>query len=437
MASLQKKGDSYYCQFCYHGKRHTFTVGAVDESEAENKARQVDYLLMRLKQRLIVLPDGMDIVTFVEHDGKPPDIGPTLVNAPRQTVTVGHLKERYISTHANGTIEATSLDTCKVHLTHFVRALGEDFPVGELSLTTLQDYVNQRAKAKISPVTIRKEISTLRAAWNWGDPMGLTEGKFPNRGLRYPKADEKPPFMTMAEIERQIAAGGDPTVSWEAVYLLLPEIDELLKVVKKQATHPFIYPMFCFASHTGARRSEILRAKVTDLDFAGETIVIHEKKRSKGQRTTRRIPMTSLLKDALREWLKEHPGGPWLFCHSGPVRRSRKRSATTGHKGERNRARSLKGRLAGVRKRTEIASGQPLTRNEYHDHFKRTLAGTKWEMMRGGHVFRHSFCSNLAMKGVDQRLIDEFVGHQTEQQQKRYRHLAPNTKVQALKGVFG
>ena len=95
MASLQKKGDSYYCQFCYHGRRHTFTVGAVEESEAENKARQVDYLLMRLKQRLIVLPEGTDIVTFVEHDGKPPDIGPTLSDAPCPAVTLGHMKDRY------------------------------------------------------------------------------------------------------------------------------------------------------------------------------------------------------------------------------------------------------------------------------------------------------------------------------------------------------
>ncbi len=384
-----------------------------------------------------MLPEGTDIVTFIQHDGQPPDTGPTLAAAPRQVITVGLLRDRYISTHSNGTIEANSLDTCKLHLRHFCRILGDGFPLGELSLAKMQEYVNQRAKAEISPVTIRKEIATLRAAWNWGEPMGLTEGKFPNRGLRYPKADEKPPFMTMAEIERQVAGGGDPAVLWEAVYLLLPEIDELLKAVKERASHPFIYPLFCFAAHTGARRSEILRARVSDLDFAGETIVIHEKKRSRGQRTTRRVPMTSLLNEALREWLAVHPGGPWLFCHGGTVARSKKRSRTTGHQNEKKRPSSQKGRMAGVRKRADVASGQPLTRNEYHDHFKRVLAGTRWEMMRGGHVFRHSFCSNLAMKGVDQRIIDEFVGHQTEQQQKRYRHLAPNTKTQALKGVYG
>ena len=392
---------------------------------------------MRLKQRLIVLPQGTGIVSFVEHDGKPPDLGPRLPNAPRKAVTLGHLKEGYLTTHANGTLETNSLDTRKLHLGHFVRVLGESFPVGELSLAKLQEYVNQRAKARISPVTIRKEMATLRAAWNWGEPMELTSGRLPTKGLRYPKADEKLPFMTMAEIERNIAAGGDPAVLWEAVYLLLPEIDELLEAVKERAAHPFIYPLFCFAAHTGARRSEILRAKVSDLDFAGETILIHEKKRTRGQRTTRRVPMTSLLKEALLEWLAVHPGGPWLFCHHGQVRRSRKRSVTTGHRGEKTRSSSAKGRMAGVRKRTDTASGQPLTRNEYHDHFKRTLAGAKWERIRGGHVFRHSFCSNLAMKGVDQRIIDEFVGHQTEQQQKRYGHLAPNTKAQALKSVFG
>src|SRR5437868_10308747 len=228
MASLQKKGDSYYCQFMYHGRRHTFTVGDVSEEEAGNKARQVDYLLMRLKQRLLVLPEGTDIVTFVQHDGQSPDTGPTLAAAPRQAVPLGHLKDRYLTTHANGTIEANSLDTCKLHLGHFARILGDGFPLGELSLAKMQKYVNHRAKAKISPVTIRKEIATLRAAWNWGEPMDLTSGKFPKRGLRYPKAGEKPPCMTMAEIERQLAGGGDPDTLWEALYLRACELAELL-----------------------------------------------------------------------------------------------------------------------------------------------------------------------------------------------------------------
>jgi hypothetical protein len=142
VASLQKRNGSYRILFCYHGKLHSFTLGKVSKDEAENKARQVDYLFMRLKQRLLVLPDGTDIVTFVEHDGKPPDSGPTLPDAPRQAVTLGYLKDRYLITHGNGTIETNSLNTCKLHLGHFTRILGEGFPLRELVLAKLQEYVN-------------------------------------------------------------------------------------------------------------------------------------------------------------------------------------------------------------------------------------------------------------------------------------------------------
>ena len=46
--------------------------------------------------------------------------------------------------------------------------------------------------------------------------------------------------------------------------------------------------------------------------------------------------------------------------------------------------------------------------------------------------YRHSFASNLAAAGVDQRVIDEFMGHQTEPMRKRYRHLFPKTRRSAI-----
>ena len=136
---------------------------------------------------------------------------------------------------------------------------------------------------------------------------------------------------------------------WERLFLTLPEIAELLDHVKAHALHPWIYPMVCVAAHTGARRSELL-AKVTDVDFEGETVLIHEMKRKKGQRTTRRAPLSPILAGVLKSWLNEHPGGPHLFCHTDQVARSRKRSPTTGHKGTRTRASSLKDRSAGVQR---------------------------------------------------------------------------------------
>ena len=47
-ASIQQKGTRWYCQVVYCGKRRTFSVGRVSMAEAETKAAQVEYLLMRL-----------------------------------------------------------------------------------------------------------------------------------------------------------------------------------------------------------------------------------------------------------------------------------------------------------------------------------------------------------------------------------------------------
>lgn len=61
MASLQKKGEAFYCQFCYLGRRYTVTVGKVPEDEAEAFAGGTDLILLRLKQKLITPPPGIGI----------------------------------------------------------------------------------------------------------------------------------------------------------------------------------------------------------------------------------------------------------------------------------------------------------------------------------------------------------------------------------------
>ena len=265
--------------------------------------------------------------------------------------------------------------------------------------------------------------------------MGLTTGKFPNRGPRFPKMDQKLPFMTLEEIQRRIANGGKPDKLWECLYLTTSEMAELLAHVRATATHPWIYPLFAFAAHTGARRSEILRAQIDDVDFTGNTVLVREKKRSRGQWTTRRVPLSPLLREVLGEWIKMHPGGSALFCHAGMVANSKKRSRTTGHRNAKVRPSSLKGRLASVRQR-EQPGQSPLTRNEVHDHFKRALAETKWEAMRGLHCLRHSFISACASKEVDQRLVEEWAGHMNAATSRRYAHLYPSTQQEATKEVF-
>jgi integrase len=439
MASLQQRTGTYRVIFRFHGKQHFVMIGKVSLQEAEAKAAQIEYLLMRLKQGLIELPPGTDIVEFVQHDGKPPAPA-TPVSASRKTLTLVTLRDRYLATGATGR-EKSTLYTLRIHFNHLCATLGEKFPLEGLGQADLQRHIERRAALGISPVTTRKEITTLRTAWHWAVHDGLLSGDYPNKGLIYPKDDELPPYQTREEIERQVAAGGlapeEVNDLWDALYLRPDEIAELLEYVRTHARHAWIYPLVCVAGHTGARRSELIRMLASDVDFVGGSVIVREKKRVKGKRSTRRAPLTPLLRDAFSAWLSVHPGGRSLFCQSGEIAHSKKRSRTTGHQNGKGRATTLKGRAASVKKRVTLPGPEPLTVGECHDHFKRTLAGSKWEVVRGLHTLRHSVASCLAAAGVDQRIIDDMLGHVSEEMRRRYRHLTPEFKSQAVLSVFG
>jgi integrase len=445
MASLQERNGSFRFIFRFHGKQHFVTLGKVSGEEANAKAAQVEYLLLRLKQRLIELPPGIGIVEFLQRDGTPPA---AVAGDPAESreLTLGDFRERYLATHRDS-LEDRTIEGIELHFKHLTAALGERFPIRDLTLADLQGYVDRRAKDKgmggkrLSAATIKKEIVTLRTAWNWADKMALVAGRFPYHGLRYPKTDEKPPFQTIAEIERRLAAGGLTAAGrqelWECLYLGTPEIAGLITHARQHAGYPWIYPLICMAAHTGARRSELLRMLVSDIDFDGGSVIIREKKRVKGKRSTRRAPLTPLLTAALREWLAIHPGGNTLFCHAAEVTRSKKRSRTTGHRSGPDRAGTLAARQASVIERAKQPATGPLTPSECHHHFRRTFRGSKWQVVRGLHVLRHSVASCLAAAGVDQRIIDDILGHQSLEMQRRYRHLTPQLKNQAVLGVFG
>ena len=150
----------------------------------------------------------------------------------------------------------------------------------------------------------------------------------------------------------------------------------------------------------------MIRSRLADFD--DESVVIRERKRSKTQHTVRRVSLSPVLKDVMREWFKVHPGGPYTFAMPKVAHSKAKRT-----------------------------SAKPITRDEAHDYLKRVLANSKWDKLRGWHVLRHSFISNCAQKGIDQRIIDSFVGHTTEEMRKRYTHLFPSARKAAIEAVFG
>jgi integrase len=87
--------------------------------------------------------------------------------------------------------------------------------------------------------------------------------------------------------------------------------------------------MVAFAAFTGARRGEMLGALASDVDLGANVVVIREKKRIKGKRSTRSAPLTPKRAQILKDWSAVRPG----------VRTSSARS-----KGWRGAGRSARGR---------------------------------------------------------------------------------------------
>ena len=184
-------------------------------------------------------------------------------------------------------------------------------------------------------------------------PGGLELGRDRNTGwnprspgakLAFAKTDEALPYMTWDEAERRVAAGADPDKVWECLYLRPAEVTEFLAWVKDRPVSPWVYPMFCFAAYTGARRSEIVRARPEDLDLAGRG---------------RDPPGEEAGPEA------EHdPAGP---AYAGPQRRPRRIGSAGGRAGDV----VLQG------------TGAAVTPREAQNYFRRAVRVSKWKVRTG------------------------------------------------------
>jgi site-specific recombinase XerD len=405
MASLQCRSTGLYMlAFRFQDKRILRSLETDKESEALRLKSLVEERLKHLREGILRLPAGAtadDLWQLVRHGG-------SVVELPRliEKVPLSVVADRYLAAYPAGAKEEKTLATETSHLNNLRRVLGDRTPLNAIRAADLREYVNVRLSedgnrgGKIKPDTVRKELQTFRLAWQFAKGEGYVAGDCPLVHVRLPKKRRRPPFQTWEQIETRVARGGltDHQIAqlWDCVYLRRAEVasflDHAWKISRRLPRFPFIYPALYFCAFTGARRSEMFRCQIDDV--ADGLVNIHEKKRDREYDFSyRSVPIVAELRAVLDDWLAGHPGGQFMFCKNG---------------------------------------GQPLDDRTSREAFKAITKNSRWSILRGYHVLRHSFASNLAMKGVDDRIVRKLMGHQSEEMTLRYQHLFPEKQIDAI-----
>lgn len=381
------------------GRQFKRSLDTASTKEAKESKAVVERTIRLLKDGVLSLPveepTDDQLWQFLRSGGKLAEL-PTV----KTRVRLADLSVAYFESVVGN--EENTKATEKIHHDHLVRILKNAW-IDEIDPAKLRKYIKAREAEPglkgrtISGDTIRKELASFSTLWQFAESEGLVSGTNPQKKVKKPKSRKKPPFMTWAEIETRVARGGltaaDESELWDCLFLDEKQIGDFLRHLDKHTLlkgYRWIYPAICFCAYTGARRSEMMRALIDDVNGS---VLIREKKGDKDHDVTfREVPLHPSLAAVLDQWLADHPGGQHLFCKP---------------------------------------SGESLRRT-VHKWWLLCTNRTKWENLRGFHVLRHSFASNLARRRVDDRVIRNLMGHRTEEMTERYRHLFPEQKETAV-----
>jgi len=405
MASISKdKAGNYSLSFRWRGKRYLRAIGTKDADIAQVAKARVEEVMLRLKRGWLVMPAGADVGAFMISGGVLTEKPSTPDATPLTVAGLVSLYSKKVKKRPN------TMATILLHLNHAVKIFGADTAVASIRVREARKYCEVRASARhhgrpTRPYTIRKEMRTFLEYWKWAfeEKYILVAPEWTTKSLRLPPDPGREPFRTFDEIEARIARGGykkrDLDELWECLYLQSNEVQAVLEYVASQPAAPFVLPMVALAAMTGARRAELLRSRIDDIDLEKRTMLIRELKRDTSREfTTRQVDLHPRLVAILEAWFKDHPGGHWTLCN---------------------------------------ANRKALTGDQATDHLNRVLGRhERWSKMPAFHTFRHSFASILASKGVDQRIIDALMGHQTEEMKRRYQHVFPLGKRRAVDDLF-
>jgi integrase len=401
MANLGVKGGIYVARFRYQGKEYKKSLKTTSLADAKAAMHAIEQTIHRLTTGMIQVAAGVDPGDFILSGGTA-----RLPAAKKKAAPpVAALIDDYLAHQSH--IASSYLATQTTHLRNFRKQLGArvDLPCDRIVRRDLEQYLQARFKVRTAE-TVGKERFTLVKLFEWAVAHEYLEAS-PAVALTTIKGDaDKKAFRTVAEIDAILERGGlsetEAAELWDCLYLTPPEIGDLLALVRTRASRDYAPLLHAIPAYTGMRRGEVLRLRWSDVEMDQDSIIARSRKQSRQKsETARRIDLHPELKALLLDWRGTRPRGQFVIC--------------------------------------EREADGPITEKTATRYFCQPLRSTPWCLSSkkrwfkvGFHTYRHSFASNLAARGVDQRIIDEWMGHQTESMRKRYRHLFPKERRSAM-----
>lgn len=186
-----------------------------------------------------------------------------------------------------------------------------------------------------------------------------------------------------------------PTTPGKFDFLTFEESDDLIEAAAGEWRTMIMVGIRC-----GLRQGELIGLRWEDVDLKLNRIVVRTsivRGRIKGTKS-RRIRVVDLGIDVAADLARHrHLRGPYVFCDM---------------------------------------DGNHLTNGECKWPLYAACEGARLRRI-GWHVLRHTFCSQLAMRGASPQAIQKLAGHATLSMTERYMHLSPNVTADAVRLLDG
>jgi len=180
------------------------------------------------------------------------------------------------------------------------------------------------------------------------------------------------------------------------VILSIEEVHKIIALIRLARYRTCLTTIYC----CGLRLSEGVNLRVADVDSARMLLHVH----GKGAKD-RYVPLPPTTLEMLREFWKTHCNRIWLFPSPG-----------------RN----------GL---DEPISAIPVSKSSVQTAFREARIEAGINKRASVHTLRHSYATHLLESGVNLRLIQEYLGHNTPTTTSVYTHLTDRAKSAATQSI--